>query len=319
MKLVNITQRNVYTSAAGSVAPGRKTPDLYHDLEKELEKVVKMCGKNFGIILNDKELALIESIVKLDETGDKFDPLSIPDEIRLDPLGKKRASEMARKVQQADLDATKKANAEKARREAIINGEIDERKTLARKPVGPATIEGQKVEPSMLKSGFESILEENARIASGKQKPPANPQEMLDPVGAHMKKEGAEVPAPANNDGTVIGDAKPIEQARNRDDDGTRSADTAAPLPSVSERAGAMDRQAAETARLLSTIGPATPAHTAAPADADPIDPSEPTVDTNEGQEGQEGHEAPDEDASPKKGKKVRGNGRGRGKGKKEA
>ena len=260
MKLVNITSRNVYNAATGTtVAPGKKTPDVYRDLEKVLAQVVKVCGNNFGIILNENEADLIRRVVDLDEVGEKFDPMTIPAEIRNDPLGTKRASEMSRKAQQAAIDADKKANSEKAMREAIINGEVDERMALQgmRRPVGPATMEGEEVVPSKLKSGFEAILEENKRIAQeDNKKQTANTQEMLDPIGAHVKKEGSAEPAPAENDGTGIGDAKPIEQAHNREDDGTRSADTAAPLPSVGDRAGAMDRQAAETARKLSTIGP---------------------------------------------------------------
>lgn len=256
MKLVNVTHRNVYSSSTGTIAPGKKSPDIYHDLEKALSKVVDICGKNFGIILNERESKLIETIMNLDELGEKFDPMTIPAEIRNDPLGKKRASEMSRANQQALLDAERNANSDKAMREAIINGEVDERQNLGRRPVGPATMEGKKVEPSMLKSGFEAILEENARIAAGKQNKPADPREMLDPIGTHMKKEGAADPLPANNDGTGIGDAKPIKEAHNRDDDGTRSADTSTPTPVVGERASAMDRQAAETARKLSIIGP---------------------------------------------------------------
>ena len=247
MKLVNITDRNVYNSTIGNVAPGRTTPDTYKDFCKAMQKVVDMCGNRFGIILNDSEAALLERIVSLDELGEKFDVNSIPAEVRNDPLGKKRASEMTRKSQHAAIVAEQNP----------------------RKPVGPATMEGEKVKPEMLKSGFEAILAENERIAAGKGKEHASVQEMLDPVGAHMKKNAAKDPAPAENDGTGLGDAQPVRQARDLDGDAVRSADANLPAPEVSERANAMDRQASDIARKLSTIGPEAPLD---PAYKPPVD-----------------------------------------------
>ena len=265
MKLVNVTDRNVYNSSTGNVAPGRTTPDTFRDLEKVLQKVVDICGRKFGIILNEREAALVERLMALDELGEKFDVTSIPASIRNDPTGAKKASEMTRKSQQASIDADKKANEEAERREAIINGEIDER--AQRKPVGPATMEGEKVDPKNIKSGFEAILEENARIAAGKKKEHASTQEMLDPIGAHMKKGGSQDPDPAQNDGTGIGDAQPVKQARNLDGDATKTADANVPAPEVAERASAMDRQASDIARKLSTIGPEVPP----PPEAEPV------------------------------------------------
>lgn len=267
MKLVNVTDRNVYNSSTGNVAPGRTTPDTFRDLEKVLQKVVDICGRKFGIILNEREAALVERLMALDELGEKFDVMSIPASIRNDPTGAKKASEMTRKSQQASIDADKKANEEAERREAIINGEIDER--AQRKPVGPATMEGEKVDPKNIKSGFEAILEENARIAAGKKNEHASTQEMLDPIGAHMKKGGSQDPEPAQNDGTGIGDAQPVKQARNLDGDAVRTADANVPAPEVSERASAMDRQASDIARKLSTIGPEAPSD---PAYKPPVD-----------------------------------------------
>ena len=272
MKLVNTTHRNVYNSMTGNVAPGRTTPDTYRDLEKALQKVVDMCGAKFGIILNDREAALVERLMALDELGEKFDVNSIPADVRNDPLGKKRASEMTRKSQQAEIEAARKTGRDAERREAIINGEIDERK-----PVGPATMEGEKVEPKNIKSGFEAILAENARIAAEKAKNPASAKEMLDPLGAHMKKEGSNVPAPAENAGTGIGDAQPVKQARNLDGDAVRTADANVPTHEVGERASAMDRQASDIARKLSTIGPEVPPPPQAEPPAEPVnEPREP-------------------------------------------
>ena len=284
MKIVNITDRNIYSSDVGNVGPGRTTPDTYKDLCKAMQKVVDMCGNRFGIILNDSEVSLLERIVSLDELGTKFDVNSIPAEVRNDPLGKKRASEMTRKSQHSAIDAERKANEAAARREAIINGEVDEK---PRKPVGPATMEGEEVKPEMLKSGFEAILAENARIASGKAKGHASVQEMLDPVGAHMKKGASKDPAPAENDGTGLGDAQPVRQARDLDGDAVRSADADLPAPEVSERASAMDRQASDIARKLSTIGPEV---TAPEHPKEPMEPKEP----EEPEEPEESKEDPD-------------------------
>ena len=50
------------------------------------------------------------------------------------------------------IEPGRAANDEAARREAEINGETDPN---YRKPVGPATMEGEKVDPSKLKSGFD--------------------------------------------------------------------------------------------------------------------------------------------------------------------
>lgn len=264
MKIVNITDRSVYASGIGSVGPGRTTPDTYKDLEKALQKVVGMCGKNFGILLNDRETSLVNQLMALYERGDKFDIKSIPASVWKDPLGKKRASEMIRNRQQAEIDAQRKANAAAERREALINGEISD---SPRKPVGLATMEGKKVEPEMLKSGFEAILAENKRIAAGKNRERASTQEMLDPLGAHMKKNGSNDPAPAQNDGTGVGDAQPVRQARNLDGDAVRTADANIPPSAVSERAGAMDRQASDIARKISTIGPEVPP----PPESEPV------------------------------------------------
>ena len=253
MKLINVTNRNRYVAKAGVVSPGRMTPDMYDELCDAMQKVVDMCGNNFGIILNDAEAALVEKIVSLDELGEKFDVKSIPAEIRNDPYGKKRASEMAKNSQRSAIEAERKANRAAARREAVINGEIDEK---PRKPVGLATMEGEEVKPEMLKSGFEAILAENQRIAAEKGKKRANVQEMLDPIGAHMKKGSSATPAPAENDGTGLGDAQPVRQARNMDGDAVRTADANIPAPGVAERANAMDRQASDIARKLSMVGP---------------------------------------------------------------
>lgn len=187
MKFINITNRVVNTTMSGTLAPGRSSFDggkSRQRLAEAIEEVIKACGSNLAIRLNEKEVALIDKLMKLDETGINFNPSSIPESIRNDPSGEKRANRAISEAQQRALDRDKAANAKKAEREAFINGETY---TSVRKPVGLATMEGAKVTPESLKSGFDAILAENARIAD--EKKPYNPSEILDPVGAHMKKD----------------------------------------------------------------------------------------------------------------------------------
>lgn len=260
MQFVNTSNHTVYTSFTGTISPGRTAGGgsaKCHKLQEALEEIVKACGNKLGIRLTPKEISLIDKVVSLDERGCGFNPGDIPAEIRNDPTGAKRALERVRREQQAELEAVVKANEAKARREAIINGEIEERK-----PVGPATMEGQKVEPDMLKSGFEQIMEENAKIASKDRK--IDPAEMLDPIGAHMKTEKGKVDiemetTPAEREEITDPDSleainpippDPLEE------DATKSADTEVPEAQAPGRGNKMDQQAAEMAEKLSTLGP---------------------------------------------------------------
>lgn len=255
MKFVNTTNKTVHNKFTGFMHPGKIISGNSDSkcLKISLKKIIDACGDKVAIRLDDDEVALVDALMKLDAIGGKFDPKSIPDEIRNDPTGERRSSERSRQTQQKSIDDAKLSVEDARRREAFINGEILEPK---RRPVGMANMEGEPVDPSKLKSGFERIMEENARIAAG-EKPKADPSEMLDPVGAHMKKDGE--PDAPNNDGPYDAAGKPAEplkRAIHRPDDGTRSADAVEPLPEISERAGAMDRSAAEMARKLSIVGP---------------------------------------------------------------
>ena len=187
MKLINTCSRNIYISKSGVVAPGETTPDTNHELATALEHVIDTCGRNFGVILNKKELELLDVLDTLRVKASTFNPESIPEKIRRDPLGLKRATEASRQQQQRITDAVQRSNVKAAEREAIINGEIDEKRTI--KPLGVDRGEGGQEAP---KSGFEAILAENAKIAAGK--PPMNPQEIADPIGLHKAAHQQGVP-----------------------------------------------------------------------------------------------------------------------------
>ena len=253
MKVINVSDRIMYIGRMGNVPPGKATPDLFNDLEKVMKSVVDMCGSKFKIILNERELELIEKIVHLDEAGSKFDPSSIPESIRNDPHGIKRASDIVRNSQQKAIEKQQKKNAESSMREAIINGEIDENR---RTPIGMATMKGEKVDPSQLKSGFESILEENKRIAEGKKR--ASVDEMLDPIGAHMEKDIPDAEIAERADPADFGNAEPVVQAKDLEGDIVRTVDADIPKPAVMDRASAMDVMAMNVANKLSIVGPDT-------------------------------------------------------------
>jgi len=262
MQFVNVSQRTVYTSYSGSLAPGQVSADggkKRRQLEEVLSDIVHVCGDRLGVRLNDKEVRLINKLMTLDEKGGGFKPDRLPQEIRDDPVGEKANEEAIRKSQQDEMDARSDANMESLRREAEINGE-----TFAgfpgRKPSGPATLgeEGVKVDGSMLKSGFEKIMEENSRIAAGENmedKEANGIGEALDPVGAHLSK--ATRSEEVRDDAAVHGgDPAEISLARNLEGDATRSADAQEPVPQAPEKGSAMDRKAAEVAKDLAHIGP---------------------------------------------------------------
>ena len=256
MKFVNKTNRKIYTEFCGWINPGAESRDGSDEclrLETVLSEIIEECGDRLGIKLNDKELALIKKVMDLDETGCNFDPKTIPAYIRNDPDGEKRASQRSLEAQKAEMERISAKNAHAAQVEAEINGET------SRKPVGPGTMQGESFEPSMLKTGFEELLEENAKIASKKE---AMDVEMaLDPIGKNMKQEGAE-PAAASateTEASIGKDPSPVEQAYHKDGDVTKSADTSVPQAEPVNRASAMDLKAAEMAEAVSTLGPVTP------------------------------------------------------------
>lgn len=229
MQFVNVTKRTVYTSLSGRLLPGQVSSDGgkgRRRLEEALREVVDMCGGNLGIRLNSREASLLDRLMTLDEKGSGFKLSSLPKEIREDPTGEKANEESIRAAQQREMDARAEANAKSMAREAMINGET----VPGRKPVGPATMEGVKVDPANLKSGFEQIMEENAKIAAGKK---VSSDELLDPIGAHMK----------DGDGKARMEEGPA--------DVSKIADAAAPEPAKSGETK-MDRQAEEVAEGLS-------------------------------------------------------------------
>lgn len=252
MRFVNMSSRPVFNTLSGSLGPGDTSADggpYRIRLEKALSEVVNACGTRLGIKLNEREAKLIDELVTLDEKGRAFRKESIPEEIRNDPTGDKKREAMEDEAQRRKLERTTKANEEHAMREAVINGETEEPK---RRPAGPAAMQGEKVDPSSLKSGFDKIMEENARIAAG-EKPEMNVEEALDPIGAHMKRDGEQPKAEERSE--LIGkEAKPPKSARGRDDDVARTADAAFPVPEAQNAKNAMDRQAAEMAGNLSVL-----------------------------------------------------------------
>jgi len=268
MKLVNLTRHTVHTSFSGTLAPGQTSADGGKKrcrLEEALDEVVRVCGNNLGIRLNKREAELLNRLMVLDEKGSGFDINSLPPEIRDDPTGEKANDEAIRAAQQRRMDAATKANADAAHREAMINGEISDRK-----PRGVATIgdEGEEVTPDKLKSGFEKIMEENAKIAAG-EKPSIN--EILDPVGVHMKR--ANTPAQDDPSDTIGKTPDPVEAASGRKDDATRNADAKHPDAKPAGRKNQMDEKAAEMAEKLSRLGP-PPKKTEKPEKADRLNKS---------------------------------------------
>lgn len=224
MKFVNTQSRIVYNSAIGKVNPGVTTIDKYRDLENCLQKIIDICGRNFRVVLNEKEAQLISKLMELDEAGTKFDPSVIPLDVRRDPTGINRLVEAERKQQHAAIEATAKANKEAAEREALINGEIEDKPKI--KPLG---VNRSAEEKKKEMSGFDQILAENARIAEQKsqeQAPvdslteadPLPEQELTDdqndiPDADEEKQDTTDTPPPAGNkEGEKTSD-KPIKSS----------------------------------------------------------------------------------------------------------
>lgn len=294
MQFVNLTAKTIYTTYSGTLLPGQVSADggpKRRKLEELLHEIVKVCGSSLGIRLNAAEAQLLNQLMTLDEMGGSFNKNHLPPEVRNDPTGAKRAAASVLSAQQKEAAARDAANRRGAEVEAEINGEIQ-----TRKPVGPGTLQGEKVKQEDLKSGFELIMEENARIAAGQV---ASAQgnvekkdvgEILDPIGSHAKQtkdgvaDGVEK-APGGGDGAVVGadagapsgagaeagveaedagdgeksigtEPAAVPTAQDRDDDGTRSADTMPPHAQAPEKGGKMDQKAAEVAAGLDQLGP---------------------------------------------------------------
>ena len=249
MQFVNISNRSAYTLFTGSLGAG-KASSGNRQLEDLLDSIVKACGDKLGIRLSAREAALLNRLMELDERGGGFNPANLPKPVKREDPGVV--------AQRAHMNAVAAKNAEAAQREAEINGETEPQ----RKPIGPATLasEGVQVEPSMLKSGFEAIMEANARIEEGKK--PMDTNEALDPIGTHaVGTAPAEAPAEAEDTPKAPGkDPEPVKQARGREDDVTRSADAEVPKTEVPAKGSAMDRMAADTAAKLATLGPVSEA-----------------------------------------------------------
>ena len=253
MRFVNLTSRYFCSAFVGNLPPGAVSTDGGKNrrrLEEALAEVVNACGDKLGIRLNEREADLLRRLMDLDEKGGGFNPETIPAEVRNDPTGVKRISERDRANQNAELKKMSDANEKAARREAEINGEI-----LERKPVGPATMEGEKVTPDDLKSGFEKIMEENARIAAG-GKPKMDVNEALDPIGAHAVKPGeSHGPADAKDEEDPPAQVVTPMAAKDVPGDVARNADAVSePVPQAQNPKNAMDRQAAEVAKGLSVL-----------------------------------------------------------------
>lgn len=238
MRFVNISNNSIYTSITGEIRPGVMSSDKFRDFGDAIERVVKTCGTRLGVRLSKREAELLNKLMDLDSRGSSFKSEDIPEDIRNDPYGLKRAVEVNRISQQKAIDAVVASNSKSTARERFINGET----SRERRPVGPATLgeEGEEVTPSKLKSGFEAIMEENARIAAGKQAKKVDVGEMLDPIGAHMSNGKQDV--------------KPSEEKK--PDEQAVGVDVSEPSPVAPERGTGMDSQAASIASQLSAFGP---------------------------------------------------------------
>ena len=254
MKFVNMTKRRLYSSYTGWLSAGETSAGKCREareLERVLSGIVKACGDKMGIRLTIEEASLIEKLLQLDEAGEKFDPSVIPAEVLNDPTGEKLARANAVAAQMRDLDNVAKSNNAARRREEEIDGE-----TTDRAPVGPATLKGETVDPSKIKSGFSKILEENARIASGAK---VEQGTILDPIGKFSKKDAGGSSEFAKDKAVKaerVSRTSVPRDAGKGDEDPTHSADAKLPESAVTERSGRFDQIALKTAKMMSRLGP---------------------------------------------------------------
>lgn len=243
MQLINMSTKVIGTSY-GSVYPGRTSSKLSRErkqLVDVLKAVTRWYGPKIALKLDDEELSLLSKVTEMHKRGMAFNPNDIPSEVRNDPTGAKRNDQRIHEAHSRHIVDLQKSAMEAQRREDLINGEIADRK-----PVGYATMAGDKVTPDALKSGFEKILEENARIASGKESRRFDEREALDPIGAHMKE-----PDNPEDDMATYPPAQPAVAGTD-----TEAAVEGVPEPEALGHSE-LDVKAAELARQLSEIGPA--------------------------------------------------------------
>lgn len=251
MRFVNITRRNIYNSLFGMISPGRTSADTKASwfLADDLKRIITACKGKVGIRLNDEEARLLGELMDLDEIGNSFDAKTIPEEIRNDPTGEKRAVKGAFDAHKNEVGKIKRKAVLEKDREAKINGE-----EVGKKPSGLTSTRTEEVNQSSLKSGFEKILEENERIKSDK-KLDVGADKILNPFGNRVDDGG--VKDYTHGAADMVPEANPIA-GDDGANDATRSANASVPEPEVSENAGEMDRKAADVADALFSIGPAT-------------------------------------------------------------
>lgn len=197
MHIVNISNHIVAGTMCGTMKPGMIATDTrYCDrLRDEMKEVVRRCGNSLAIRFSDEERELFNALRELDEKGMKFDKSMLSVEAREDPTGAKRNAAAKAAAQRDRLSGVSEANRNKSMRNSFINGEsigLDKHDMdHGVKKTGPS---------SELKSGFASILEENAKIAAKK---PVDARETPDPFGARSEKHENASDASAELNGIV--------------------------------------------------------------------------------------------------------------------
>ena len=226
MQFVNRSTRNVYTKFAGMLAPGAVTSGNGREskiLVQTLESIVNSVGSDIGIRLTQREAELIKKIIELDEAGCKFDPDSIPEDVRNDPVGARHAIEMSRRAQNRGINKMARSNAEAIARDIEINKEV-----VDEGPSEVKSMDSLRAIPSALGSGFDAIMRANSRIESGSAEEIGN---ILCPIGANSVAGGK---GPSSD--------KPVDE-------------NAGAKPTAADKRSRLDGQAAEMAEALSPIG----------------------------------------------------------------
>lgn len=204
MHIVNISNGIVAGTMCGTMKPGMIATDTRYcnRLRDEMKEVVRRCGNSLAIRFSDEERELFNKIRELDEKGMKFDKSMLSVEAREDPTGAKRNAAVRAAAQKARISGVSESNKSKAMRNAFIDGESI--------GLGGRVMNNGMEKPGSsaeLKSGFASILEENAKIAAKK---PIDAREILDPIGAYREKH--ENASEGHND-IVPNDSNELRQA----------------------------------------------------------------------------------------------------------
>ena len=211
MKLINMTDRIIYTSHTGNLTPGASATARGTGLVKAMEEIVRLGGLGLGLELDSREAGLLARLVEMDSAGGAFDRNSLPREALDDPFGRKRAEADMVAAHKAQMDSERAANAASAMREAMIDGEA------AGRPYGSSVAGGTAPSGASAtsgvaapSSGFEAIMAENARIAKSL---PGKAMEILDPMGAG--RAGGEAPAAdAPSEGGKPGASSPAKASK---------------------------------------------------------------------------------------------------------